>query len=638
MKTINFTAVLLLSTFPYYLQAQPHSLMEEVVVGASHIPIAISQSANAVTVIDREKIKHRAALSVSDLLRDVPGLTVSRSGVLGSATQIRVRGAEANHLLVLIDGVEANDPSQSDELNWGTLAASDIERIEVIRGPQSAMYGSDAVTGVVNIITRRAHQPLSASVYSEAGSWATRKNGFSVGHKNQKFDLRLGASHLASDGENISRSGNENDGHKNTSVNLTAGWAIDDGMRLSFVARHNDGRSAFDDDADFDGFIEDQNRVSEFRHSTIGLQGNYDSANNQIKHKLLIAQSKNNNDNFDDGLLGNRSSATKDQFQYVGSVFWDDSAQRISLLLEHESERFNQTGPFFSGEGAGRDLKRVTDSVALEYRVDVTDSLTLAASGRYDDNSEFDSAETLRFEASYHVSDETRLRGAWGTAIKNPTFTERFAVFGFFVGNPNLIPEESTSWELGIDHALLNGRINLGATIFNAELENEINGFAAAAGGNSTAVNKEGLSQRQGVELSSLATLGNNISIDVAYTYIDAVEFDSNSGQDVDETRRPRHSASANIAWQAASQWQLNANVQYSGGQTDVFFPPWPAQAQTVGLDKYTLLNLNASYSATEQLNIYVRLDNVLDDQYEEVLGYQTSGFGASVGLRLKLR
>ena len=124
--------------------------------------------------------------------------------------------------------------------------------------------------------------------------------------------------------------------------------------------------------------------------------------------------------------------------------------------------------------------------------------------------------------------------------------------------------------------------------------------------------------------------------MDAAYTYIDSVEFDSNSEQDVDETRRPRHSASLNIAWQAVDRLHLNANVQYSGGQTDVFFPPWPSPSQAVSLDKYTLLNLNANYSATQQLDIYVRLDNVLDDKYEEVFGYQTLGFGGSVGFRLK--
>ena len=459
----------------------------------------------------------------------------------------------------------------------------------------------------------------------------------SIAHQNKQFDVRIAASHLASDGNNIARSGNERDGHNNTSVNIKAGWKLNNEIRLSFVARQNQGMSEFDDDVDFDGFVEDQDRVSEFRHSTVGLQGYYDAANGRLKHKLLIAQSENNNDNFADGLLGNQSSAIKDQFQYVGSIFWDDSAQRVSLLLAHENERFKQTGPFFSGVNAGSRVKRTSDSLALEYRVDVTDALTLAASGRYDDNSEFDSAETLRLEASYQASDETRLRGAWGTAIKNPTFTERFAIFGFFVGNPNLIPEESESWELGIDHVLLNGKIHLGATFFNAELENEINGFAPTSGGNSTAVNKEGLSQRQGVELTVLSTLSDRLSIDAAYTYIDAVEFDSNSGNDIDEIRRPRHSASLNMAWQTSDKLQLNANLQYSGSQTDVYFPPFPNSAETVSLDDYTLLNLNADYKMTEQCDFYIRLDNVLDDDYEEVFGYQTLGFGGSVGFRLKL-
>ena len=168
----------LLFTLPFAVQAHDH--VEEVLVSASLVPIAATRSANAITVIDSEQLKNRAALSVSDLLRDVPGLAVSRSGVQGSQTQIRVRGAEANHLLVLIDGVEANDPSQSDELNWGTLTASDIERIEVIRGPQSAMRGSDAMAGVVNIITRGADQPFSAKLFTETGSFDTQSSGFSM--------------------------------------------------------------------------------------------------------------------------------------------------------------------------------------------------------------------------------------------------------------------------------------------------------------------------------------------------------------------------------------------------------------------------------------------------------------------------
>ena len=173
--------------------------IQEVLVSASLVPIAANKSANAITVIDSQQLRNRAALSVSELLRDVPGLAVSRSGVQGSQTQIRARGAEANHLLVLIDGVEANDPSQSDELNWGVLAADDIERIEVIRGPQSSMRGSDAMAGVVNIITRSASQPFSAAAFTEAGSFSTQRSGFNLGANQGNFDIRLGFSDMQTD-------------------------------------------------------------------------------------------------------------------------------------------------------------------------------------------------------------------------------------------------------------------------------------------------------------------------------------------------------------------------------------------------------------------------------------------------------
>ena len=629
----HFIVPLLCLVTPFISQAQSESenFMDEIVVGASHIPIAISQSANAVTVINSEQLKSRAALTVSDLLRDVPGLAVSRSGVLGSATQIRVRGSEANHLLVLIDGVEANDPSQDDALNWATLTTSDIERIEVIRGPQSAMHGSDAVAGVVNIVTHRADKPLSASVYTEAGSRATRKNGFTIGHKSESFDVRLGASHLESDGDNISIAGDEDDGYKNTSVNLNAGWKVSDELKLSFTARQSDGMNEFDGDSNYDNIVEDQDRVSEFRNTTSGLQADYQSANGYWQHKLLIAQSDNNNESFSNGGAGNSTDAVKNQYQYVGSLFWDASAQRASLLLEREIEDFQQRGPI-TFANPNHDRQRVTESVALEYRADITDSLTLAASGRLDDNSEFDSAETYRLEASYQVTDSTRLRTAWGTAIKNPTFSERFGTYTNFVGNPNLQPEESTSWELGIDQLFLDGQINASATLFNAKLENEINGFASAVGGGFTASNKDGLSRRQGLELAVMADLSDTLSVNTTYTYTDSTEFKNAVDGYVDEVRRPRHIASFNLAWQAQDRLHLNANVQYGGKQTDTVYP------NIVTLADYTLVNLNANFSATEKLDIYVRLDNVLDDQYEEVFSYQTLGFGASLGLRLQLR
>jgi len=643
MKNIRSMAsvatVSLLSVLPFSAQGQTaqQAEIEEVLVSASLLPIAASRSANAITVIDSEQLKNRAALSVSDLLRDVPGLAVSRSGVQGSATQIRVRGAEANHLLVLIDGVEANDPSQSDELNWGTLSAADIERIEVIRGPQSAMRGSDAMAGVVNIITRRADQPLNASLFTETGSFGTSNSGFSIGSKQGDFDARLGVNHIETEGENISRTGSEKDGYQNTNVNLNAGWTVNDELRLSFAGRQSDGMNEFDADSDFDGVVDDQDKVSEFRNSTMRVQGDYVSADGRFQHKLVIAQSNNDNEAFDAGVLGTFTSSSKDQYQYIGSVFWDESSQRVSVLAEREEEDFQQRGAIddygvYGVFDPNQDRERNTDSIAIEYRSDVSDALSLAASSRYDDNSEFDSANTFRVEAVYQLNDGTRLRSAYGTAIKNPTFTERFGFYTNFIGNPNLEPEESTSWELGIDQMLFDNSLTLSATLFDTELENEINGSALdPVTFGYTAINKEGKSQRQGVELTAIGTLSNSLSLNAAYTYTDSVEWDEEDAVYIDEVRRARHMASLNLAWQAMDNLHINANVQHNGSQTDVVFP------NIVALDSYTLVNLNANFSATEKLDVYLRLDNLFDEAYEEVFSYQTLGFGASLGVRFRL-
>lgn len=637
MATVATVSLLSVLTFAAQGQTAQQTEIEEVLVSASLLPISASRSANAITVIDSKQLKNRAALSVSDLLRDVPGLAVSRSGLQGSATQIRVRGAEANHLLVLIDGVEANDPSQSDELNWGTLSAADIERIEVIRGPQSSLRGSDAMAGVVNIVTRRADRPLSVNLFSETGSFGTYNSGLSIGSKQGDFDGRLSVNHIETEGENISRTGSEKDGYRNTNINLNAGWTVSDELRLSVAARQSDGMNEFDADGDFDGLVDDQEKVSEFRNSTMRIQGDYVSADGRFQHKLVIAQSNNDNEAFDTGVLGTYTSSTKDQYQYVGSAFWDESSQRLSVLAEREEEDFQQRGAIddygiYGIYDPNQDRERNTDSIAIEYRNDISDALSLAASARYDDNSEFDSANTVRVEAVYQLNDGTRLRSAYGTAIKNPTFTERFGFYTNFIGNPSLEPEESTSWELGIDQMLFDNSLTLSATLFDTELKNEINGSAVdPVTFGYTAVNKEGKSQRQGVELTAIGTLTNSLSLNAAYTYTDSVEWDDETGVYIDEVRRARHMASLNLSWQAMDNLHINTNVQHNGSQTDVVFP------DIVALDSYTLVNLNANFSATEKLDVHLRLDNLFDESYEEVFSYQTLGFGASLGVRFSL-
>lgn len=632
-KHYSAAFALAVSSFSAQVISDTNAEIEEVLVSASLIPITASRSANAVTVIDRAQLRNRATVSLSNILRDVPGFSVSQVGVLGSQTQIRVRGAEANHLLVTIDGVEANDPSQGDEFSWGTLTASDIERIEIIRGPQSSLRGSDAVAGVVNIITRSAEKS-SVGLFLESGSWATHHSGFNIGHKQGDFDIRFGLSHIESEGDNIARTGDENDGYRNTTFNIRSGLKLSDQMDISFAARESDGMNQFDADNDFDGLIEDQDRVSEFENSTMRIQGDYSSKDGTWQHKILISQSKSDNAAFADKAKGNVTASTKDQFQYIGSFTWDQGAQNIAALIEREKEDWMQRGEISWGVyDPNQDRERDTDSVAVEYRTDINDHLTLAASARHDDNSEFDSAKTYRAEVIYQLTEAIRLRSAVGTAVKNPTFTERFGFYTNFIGNPNLIPEESTSWELGADQLIMGGDLTLSLTIFDAELENEIDGFVYdPATFAYTSSNINGTSERKGAELSAVGNISESMSLSAAYTYTDSTGDDA-----VREVRRPRHIASLNLGWQAAHNLHLNTNIQFTGEQTDVYFPPFPEPSQVVALSNHTLVNINLNYSATEKLEMYLKLENALNDNYEEVFGYQTLGFGASLGLRYSM-
>ena len=600
------------------------SEIQEVLVSASLIPITASSSANAITVIDSEHIKLRAALSVSDLLRDVPGLAVSSYGSLGSLTSIRARGSESNHLVVLIDGVEVNDPSQSDMFNWGTLSATDIERIEIIRGPQSSMRGSDAIAGVVNIITTEAKQAFSANLFSEYGSRATSKNGFTVGHKSEKFNVQLGASHLETDGINIKPStGSDIDGYRNTGVNLKAGYQYSEQLKFSLSSRQSNGMSEFDDDP--------ESQFSDFDRLHTRVKADYRSADGLWHHVVSLSDSEFENDNFKQDnaqtISANGSTASsKQNYQYIGSRFWEAKDQRVSLALENEKEDFKQLGGWATGADSDKLINRNTDSVALEYRFDPAESVTLAVSARYDDNDFFGASKTQRLEAIYQQSDSLRLRGAWGTAVKNPTFTELYGIYGGFQNNPNLNPEQSKSWELGFDASLSNDLLQLGVTYFNAQLTDEI-GSACDASWTCTPVNNQDPSDREGVELSSSLSLSDSLLVNAAYTYTN-----SKDPSGVEEQLRAKHIGSVNVAWHVQSDTKVNLNIQHNGSQTDYGYP------NPVLLKSYTLVNLNANYSASDKMDVYLSLNNLFDEDYQQVSGYETLGFGANIGLRYKFQ
>ncbi len=505
----------------------------------------------------------------------------------------------------------------------------------MVRGAQSALWGSDAVAGVINIITRQTEEPFQAQVFSEGGSHGINHTGFTLGASVGTAHFNLSGSHLSSDGDNISRSGSEDDGYRNSTLNLNAGWRPLDNLGLSLTARQTEGENEFDGIDDLiTGLPEDGDLESDFRQRFIRAQADLSLLDDRWQHRVALAVSRHNNENYTDGESTGSNATRKKQYSYITSFSWDEQAQRLSLLLERETEDFRQRGPILFGD-PNQNQSRETDSVALEYRVVLWDDLTLGASVRHDDNSEFQNAYTRRFDASYRIPESaTRLRASWGTAVKNPTFSERFGFYTNFIGNPDLRPEKSTSWDMGVDQSLFDGRLMLGLTYFRARLENEINGFVYDPVAFAfTAENVDGNSDRQGVELTFDASLTQTLSLKGSYTYTDATEPNS-GGRDVDELRRPRHLGSTTLNWQVAERLNIVLNAQYNGHQDDQYFPPWPQPSARVELDDYTLVNLSAQYQASKSLTVYTRLENLLDEDYEEVFGYESLGFGAMVGVR----
>jgi vitamin B12 transporter len=607
--------------------------IEEILVSASLIPIAASRSANAITVIDSEQIKLRAATTVSDLLRDVPGLAVGGFGSIGSLTSIRARGAEANHLVVLIDGIEVNDPSQDDQFNWGTLSSTQIERIEVIRGPQSTLQGSDAIAGIINIVTSEASEPFSVDFYSEYGNRATSKNGISVGHSSESLNVSFGASHFETDGINaIPDSGDDIDGHQNTGANLRVGYKYNDQLDFIMSARSAEGTT------EFDNYDDDESEIqfSDFNRLHKNIKANYISSNGLWSHIVSLGESDFENNSFMQEDLqpvsaNGSSESSKQNLKYVGSRFWDHMNQRLSVAIEREEETFKQTGGAADGVAEQTFVERDTDSIAVEYRFDYTDSVTLAASARHDDNDATTPKDTHRLEAVYQYNDNINWRAAWGTAVKNPTFTELYGIYARFTPNPNLKPEESSNWELGIDGSFFDKKLKFGATYFDSRLVSEIktvySNWQKDSEGNWSAdqdpINLDGESKRKGLELSSALSLTENLLISGAYTYTRS--FDSYTQKA--EINRAKNIGSLNFAWQPELNTKFNVNMQYNGSQ-EVF---------GAVLEDYILINFNATKSVSDKMDLYININNLSDTDYDLEDGYATLGRSASLGLRYKL-
>lgn len=608
-------------------------ILPEVVVTANRVETPLEQIGSTMTVITREQLQNNQDRFVSEALRQVPGVSVSRSGVTGSITQVRIRGAQANQTLVLIDGIEANDPAFGSSFDFANLLTADIERIEVLRGPQSALWGSDAIGGVINIITRKGHGALKGAVRLEGGSFDTYQVGANLGAGSDSYNYYLGATRLDTEGDSIAPNGTENDGYKNTTLSVKGGKNLTDNFSINLIGYYTSASSE-SDPQDFNGRIIDGDQVGDVEQFYGRAQAKLTLFEGAWEHILGSAMTDTDNDFLTDGIKTNAIKGRKIKYSYQTSLYFDTTKfaqayHTLTFAVEREEEDFKQRGETPDAP-QNQDQEMTNTSFIGEYRIGLLDQLFLTAAVRYDDNNRFKNETTYRLTGAYiHPTRQTRIHSSYGTGVKNPSFTELFGFFPKnFVGNPDLGPEKSEGWDIGIEQPLLNGRLSLDVTYFQNNFEDEIIATFDPDTSLNSVENSPGTSHSQGVEISARAQVRPNLYLIGSYTYLSSEDAE---GQD--QIRHPEHTASLTINYPLLdNRANINLGIDYVGEQKDLDFSTFPANRVT--LDDYTLVNLNGTYRINDHIQIFGRIENLLDEDYQEVFGYATLGRGFHIGLK----
>ena len=645
LPTIVCAFVLLLFPFPPgHADAASEPLSqrewEEMVVVGSYLPRPAREVGSAITVLDAGDVDLRQVNLGAELLREVPGLAVNRSGQVGNVTQVRIRGAEGNHTLVLIDGIEANDPGFGSEFNFGDLMTYDVGRIEVLRGPQSALYGSDAIGGVISLSTAAPEPGFGAHGEAEGGSFGTRQLGASLSGGSETISGRLSAMSYRTDGISASAIQPEKDGYQTRTVH--GKLDVDLGGRVSarLVLRRADNEVESDrQDFDFpptatEGLIVDADDVSESRQHYGLVEVNAELLDGRWLQRAAFGYTDTRSDNFSAGapVSGNRGERRK--LEYRSTLRLGDGAWRHALTGGVQRELLAFEGLSADFPDANQTRSDDQTSLVAEYALTRGRHTAASLSVRHDDNARFDDATTFRATGSrLFEAIGTRLHGSYGEGITNPSFVE---LFGFipssFAGNPDLTPEASEGYDLGVEQSLMDGRALADVTYFHATLTDEIATVFDPVTFVSTAINQRGESERRGVELSMQAQLRAQWSLSGSYTWLDATEPDGRR-----EVRRPRHSGSVNVNYAfPGGQGNLNVGVVYNGRQQDSEFVSTTPRTR-VTLNDYVLVNAAVTWDTSERLQLFLRGENLLDEAYTEVFGYRSPGAAAYAGVRARL-
>jgi vitamin B12 transporter len=594
--------------------AMADNRLEEIIVTSSRVEMPLRKIGTSVSVVNEQEIRQRGFNSLYDVLRYQPSVSVSNSGGTGSATSLRIRGEAGGRTLVLIDGINVTDTTGTQySPRWEHILSSNIARVEILRGPQGMMYGADA-GGIVNIQSVKSDSGLAGDLSAEGGRYGTQQFAANLGGGNDSVDFNLSVTDYETDGFNSKTTDTllkDDDGYENTTAHGRLGWNASEALRFELVARDTSGENDYDDCFGTDDCNDDYDSTS-YRAAAsynAGAFTNILSYNDSETDKAFYADGF-----FSFGLDGGLES-----WEYTGS--WEGSnalklVYGVDLKTESIDDGFDKT-------------ERDQDGYYLEYQGEISDQFYTTIGARYDDNEDFGSHTSYRVSGAYVIdlnAGELKFKATYGTGFRAPSLYEISYNRGPWATPPasdsDLDEETSAGYDLGLEYHGSNG-LYLEAVYFDQEVEDLIDFDNSTFSGY---LQYDGKSESTGVELIGEFPLLASLQLTGNYSYTDA---EDPSGEQ--RLRTPKHMLNLGINYRGIND-RLSVGLAVRASRDAVDLDT--TNFVTIDLDDYEVVDLNASFELIDGFVIFGRVENLLDEDYEEVYAYNTSGMAGYAGVR----
>ena len=605
------------------------ALPDPIVVTASRIAEPAGETPASVSIVDSAEIRNLGSPFVSDYLRLLPSVSVATSGPAGSLTDVRIRGAEANHTLLFIDGIRANDPAAGNAPRFELLNADLASRIEVVRGPQSALWGSEAIGGVV-AVQGDPGAKTGGSLMAEAGSFATTRGSAAGTYVGNGLTAAFAVAGQKSRGTDAFDGTGDRDGYDNASIRGRIAWQAAPKVELGVSGFATSGYSEYDGYSPTTFLHADT--LDNTRNKLGAVRGWVSAGADALSATVSVSKLWSSNLNRLDRTEVNRTRA--DRRTLSGEVRHHarigELDQHIVLAVEQEDENFHARDVAYGGF-SNQDRDRRHRSATIEYKGEWK-ALTGSVAFRRDAFNRFRDATTVRASLLARLGGGFAIAGSYGEGIAQPSFFDLYGFFpGSFVGNPGLVPESSRGGEVSLRWR--DARWSASLTAYRQRLRNEIVGTFDSSTFLSSTVNASGTSRREGIEAEVGLTLSPALRFRARGATLDASQPAVASGQ-VKEVRRPKWSGAVVVDGEQG-RFSYGASLAYTGARTDVDFDQFPAA--TVRLGGYALASARVGYRVTPEVELFARVANAFDKDYRDVVGYRPSGRSVNGGIRLAI-